>query len=336
MTKTWHEATQAAWNVLEVGGGTSEFSIATVQLALDTGLGPVRLARGPDGEPRLLIPTKPGSRLADGLSGAGVAVQLVQYIVAGHTRPFIEVSSRARELDEVFHALVDEILRRLGEGAGAERAVEQAIADFRELLARKQSHPLEVLVGLFGELNLLVDLLPHDTRAVTNWTGPLAQRFDFSGREQHAEVKTTLQRVGSRVHITSLDQLQPPPDGLPLVLVHTVLERVGAAGQSVRDLIQTVYQLTSTADAMDSVIAKLGLDDWRTNGSIASERFRVLRQSFYEVTTQFPRLSADSFNTGHPLPGVSEIKYCLDLAHADAFRLNDQQRTAVLRRIART
>ena len=66
------ESTRDAWRALKLGGGSSEFSLATIRLPLDAGFGPVRVALGENGELRLLIPTETGRRLPEGLSGAGV------------------------------------------------------------------------------------------------------------------------------------------------------------------------------------------------------------------------------------------------------------------------
>jgi len=329
MTKTWHEATRDAWRTLQLGGGATEFAVATVRLSLDAGLGPVRFALSLDGSPQILIPTEPGRRLPDGLSGPGIAVRSVQYVVGNEVRPFIEVSSGSRSLDDVFVSLTDEVLRRLEAGSGAELAVAQSISEFRELLSRGHSQSLEALVGLFGELDFLNNLLRKDSSAASNWTGPLRQRFDFSGRQQYVEIKTSLQRTGTRIFVNAIDQLDPPDDGLPLALVHTVLERTGTAGQSVRDLIQKSFDLSASVDVLEQALGQLAVSDWRTNSSLAKERFRVLRRTFYAITSEFPRLTKQSFKDGHPVAGISDISYTMDLTHAAGFRLDTSQELRV-------
>jgi putative PD-(D/E)XK family protein DUF4420 len=334
MTKPSDESTREAWRTLQLGGGSSEFSLATLRLALDAGFGPVRLALGENGEPRLLIPTETGRRLPDGLSGAGVRASVVQYLVAGAAIPFIEVACAAPELTEVFKSLSDEILRRLRAGSGPELAVADAIAEFRELLMRGRAQSLEMRVGLFGELVLLNELLAINSAAGSTWTGPLGQRFDFSASRLCAEVKSTLQRSGSVIHVSNLEQLTSAGDGRALVLVHTVLEHSGAGGQSLRDLIDQTRQRSSAPELIDRALACLGLDDWRTHEVLADEKFRVLRQEIYNVGPGFPRLTQDSFSPGHPMPGVREISYAVDLAHARSFLMDPARRTALLESLA--
>jgi hypothetical protein len=323
------ESTQDAWRVLQLGGGSTEFSIATVRLALDVGYGPVRLGMGADREPRLLIPTESGQRVPEGLSGPGVTVRMVHYVVADRSCPFIEVTCFPG-LDDVFQSLADDILRRLKAGTGPELAVGQAITDFRELLARARPQSLEMLIGLFGELHFLDELLRAHPAAASTWTGPLGQRFDFSGARCCAEIKSTLQRSGMLIRVSSIDQLEPPEDGRSLVLVHIVLERPGTGGQSVRELIEQTREHCSTPDVIDRSLAALGIGDWRTRHVLGDERFRVLRKQFYEIIAGFPKLGRDSFRAGQPPPGITEITYALDLAHAAGFQLEAARSAAVL------
>ena len=326
--------TADAWRTLDLGGGADEFSLATVRLGLDAGYGPIRLARGPNGEPELLIPTETGRRLPEGLSSEAVPVRIVQFVVRGHAQPFIELSCLIPELQAPFRELVDDVIRRLREGVGPEQAVGAAIAQFRDLLRRQQPHGLELLIGLFGELLLLNEMLGTNPQAAKNWTGPLRQRHDFSSAELSAEVKSTLRRDGRAIRITSLEQLWPPSDGRPLVLVHTVLERSGGAGMSVRDLVFEATRLAGDRSLIDRALESLQLADWQSNALLAGERFALLRRDIYRVDTGFPRLGLDSFRPGCPPPGVSKIEYTLDLDHARAWQVEALEIPQIIRRLA--
>jgi hypothetical protein len=261
-------------------------------------------------------------------------VSVVQYLVGDILRSFIEVACGAPELTEVFESLVDEILRRLRAGSGPELAVAEAIAEFRELLLRGRIQSLEMRIGLFGELILLNELLGINPAAGSTWTGPLGQRYDFSGLHVCAEVKSTLQRAGSVIRISSLEQLVSDEGKRSLVLVYNVLERSGAGGQSLRELIDSARHRSSTPDAIDRALACLGVDDWRTRELLAEERFQILRQEFYDVGPAFPRLTPDSFRPGHPVPGVREISYAVDLAHVRSLMIDPARRTMLLDSLA--
>jgi hypothetical protein len=334
MTTPLFTEAEAAWRTLDLGGGSDEFSLATVRLPLDAGYGPVRLAGTTSGQRVLLIPTESVRRFPESVSGDAVRVRLVQLVVAGRPSSFLEVSCDLAHLQAVFRALVDDVLRRLQEGAGPEKAVADAIEEFRALLKRRHVLSFDAQVGLFGELSLLNDLLLLNPNASKVWTGPLGQRYDFSGTSVCAEVKTTVQRDGRKVHISSVDQLQLPGEGRALVLVHTTIERAGAGGMAVRDLISQAMTRATDAAALERALAAQQLEGWRTDEMLASERFSIIRTTFYRVEGQFPRVSPESFREGQPPLGVSNIQYVLDLDHARRWQFDDAKIQALLSQLS--
>jgi len=319
------EMARDLWRTLQLEQGGSDFSTPTIPFDLDIGHGPVRLARSDDGNPRLLIPCGEPPRLGEPFASFGFATRSVWFVVSGRPVTFIEVSCRVRHLQEVFLSLIDDILRRLRKGIGPEMAIGQAISEYRDLLRRESDHSLETLVGLFGELAVLEALQAHNANAALAWTGPLMQRHDFSGPLACAEVKSTLQRDSMIVHVASVDQLEPPDDVRPLYLVFQSLERTGAAGRSVRELIESVRQRAGNPDVVDRALARLAIEDWQSSPAIAGERFRICTQSVFEVRTGFPRIGADSFRPGMPPAGVSGIRYDVDLHHASTFRVRESE-----------
>ena len=330
------DAIENAWLNLSRSVADSDFPVATVKLELDSGYGPVRLGMGTDGAPQLLVPTGVGRRLGDGASGRAVRVTNVQYVVDGRKQEFIEIRSTQQHLADVFHRLVDEILRRLASGAAPEQAVTRSIAELRDLLRREVPHTTEFLVGLYGELTLLITLLERNPAAASIWMGPLLQRQDFAGLALCAEVKTSLRRNASVVSISSLDQLDPPSDGRRLVLVHYAIERTGAGGQSIRSLLESAYQLAADPAVLDSVLADTDVSDWRSDSQLDSERFGVVRKHIYRVEDGFPRLGYRAFVGGGPPSGVKNITYALDLAVASGFRVAEDDVPALLDQLAFT
>ena len=330
------DSIENAWLKLSRSIADSDFPVATVKLDLDLGYGPARLGMGGDGAPQLLIPTVVGRRIGEELSGRAVRVANVQYVVGGRKQDFIEIRSTQQHLADVFHRLVDEILRRLAGGVAAEQAVAGAIAELRDLLRREVPHQPEYLIGLYGELTLLMALLERNRSAASIWMGPLCQRQDFSGLSLCAEVKTSLRRNAAVVTISSIDQLDPPSDGRQLVLVHYAIERTGAGGQSIRGLLESAYSVAADPSVIDAVLADTDVSDWRNDPQLDSERFGVLRRNMYRVTEGFPRLGFGSFVGGGPPSGVKNITYELDLAVAAEFRVAESNVSALLDDLART
>ena len=330
------DAIENAWLSLSRSVADSDFPVATVKLELDSGYGPVRLGMGSDGAPQLLVPTKVGRRLGESPSGRAVRVTNVQYVADGRKQDFIEIRSTQQNLADVFHRLVDEILRRLAGGIAPEDAVTNSIAELRDLLRREVPHSTEFLVGLYGELTLLIALLERNRAAASIWMGPLLQRQDFAGLSLCAEVKTSLRRNATIVTISSLDQLDRPSDGRRLVLVHYAIERTGAGGQSIRGLLETAYRLAADPAVLDSALADTDVSDWRSDSQLDSERFGVVRRHVYRVEDGFPRLGYRAFVGGGPPPGVKNITYDLDLSVASDFRVADRDVPGLLDQLART
>jgi hypothetical protein len=256
--------------------------------------------------------------------------------VDGRAQNFIEIRSTHRHLDDVFRRLVDDVLRRLADGATPEQSVAQGIHDLRDLMMKELSRKPTFIVGLFGELQLLEFLLRTNRSAVQNWIGPSDQRFDFSGTRACAEVKSSVTRSSTIVHISSLEQLRPADDGRPLVLVHFALERAGSGGRSVRDLIEAARSLTANPAVLDAALEALELQDWRQDATLDRERFSVFAIALYRVEASFPRLAKASFVGGAVPNGISGIEYDLDLARAAAYRIEDSQVDNVVALLAET
>jgi hypothetical protein len=336
MTMSAPDPTDLAWQKLRQGDSVGEFPVSTVRLDLDAGHGSIRLGLGRDGSPQLLVPTGSGRRIPDGLSGASVSVRAVQYVVDGKPQNFIEVRSAERHLDEVFRRLVDEVLRRLTSGSSPELAIADAISDLRDLLRKQRSLGIEFLVGLFGELSILEMLLRQNPDAARCWTGPIPQRYDFSALGVCAEVKASLRHGAAAVHISSLAQLTLPADGRPLYLFYFTLERTGAGGRSIQEMIESARALASDPDSIEASMKALDLEDWRQLPALASESFGVIEVCAYRVEDGFPRLTRSSFVDGDTPAGVSKIQYEIDLSHAKGFRLDESSMREALRELSRT
>ena len=142
---------------------------------------------------------------------------------------------------------------------------------------------MEELVGLYGELVVLEDLLRVHRASVKCWTGPFGGRHDFSGRRFALEVKSTLTRVSKTVHISGIEQLMPPASGSELGLMHLVLERAGAAGRTLGDLLESITALTDDPSRLADALRELGLQSWREARDFKTHRFRVLSRTTYRV-----------------------------------------------------
>src|SRR6266545_4097635 len=152
---TSDELTDLAWNRLrsEPTRTSAELGIPSFPLPVTTSAGKIRLALGAGELARLLIPIASGEQFPKISEARGILLSDSMFMVGGRPRRFIDLSCKARELEEVFRDVVVEILRRIGKKELPARAVEGSIKDYRDLLlgVRTQDISSESAVGILGE-----------------------------------------------------------------------------------------------------------------------------------------------------------------------------------------
>ncbi|MFT6772378.1 MAG: hypothetical protein ACJA1L_000082 [Paracoccaceae bacterium] len=309
-----------AWSALRAGGREDTgLEIPTLPAGAETDHGPVRLALGPEGEPRLLLPLAPHARKPDLPSAPALKITDTRYRLAGKTLRFLDMSCTTRELEPVFSDLADAILGRVREGMDGGAAAASALREFRALLigARVREVPDHVICGLVGELFALERLIRIDTTAGALWRGPHGERHDFRGGSHALEVKTSMRASRDVVRISDLDQLAEP-DGGTLHLLHLGLEPVVGGALSVGRLHADLVALGCDAQVLAVGLATVGCEDplspdWNRLAFIRE------REMLYDVRPGFPRIVPGDLAGGAAPQGVSEIEYDVDLAAATDF-----------------
>lgn len=312
------------------GRGDGILEVPSRATTVTTGYGQVRIAIGPAGEPRLLVPV---GRPAAGTTNAGSHNLLLtrsSFRSVGKLEHFIDITLRNSQLTRVFTELVEEILKRLESGTGPEAAVHGTIQDFRNLLARTPEGeiPLTRLCGLIGELVVLEKLTAELPTALESWTGPIGQRHDFRRRDIALEVKTSLRSDASRVIIHGPEQLLPPSDGR-LYLAHVRIEPVNGGPLSVAELHREIIEHGADQVILDERLAELGCrdpdaDEWNTM-SFALEGIDI-----YTLSPGFPSITPASFSESVLPVGVVGLTYEIDLAMARPYLLDQSQAEALL------
>lgn len=267
--------------------------------------------------------------------------------IAAHATQALHIGSQVRELDgrrlvfvellclqprlnDVFLLIAADIGARLARGDSPQSAIVDAIREFRDLL-RVSAAPvlsLEECMGLFGELTLLEKLVATDVNAIAYWSGPLRGRRDFCSRYASMEVKTTRNRTFSSIEIASIDQLHTD-DGEYLYLYALALEQV-ASGESIPELVDRILEHGVDAERLMSLLVAAGYDD-PIRSQLTERRFSIWEERLYRVDTDFPKLTRHSF-VGGALPlAVRDVRYSLDLAHAQRFLLSREAQEGAIR-----
>jgi hypothetical protein len=268
----------------------------------------------------LLVPLQKGEPMAvqpaldpqgTGVIAAEVAeMHLSNAVSDGGVGPrFLHVWCRDHGADDAFAAFCELFCDRLGTSQ-ASKALQDCCDEFRRLLADADVGGLGGVVGLVGELLLLEDLMKADPSSIRSWVGPGGGRHDFRNGAMAFEVKSNQRSEvsGRKIRITSIDQLDAPPQGR--LYLHAVrLEEVkngtvtvDALRERVEDLLR-VHDLEFFHDRIGPARAKLA----------SRHAFEVLARTTYEVTVDFPRLSADRLISGTLDSGVSGVSYEIDL-----------------------
>lgn len=226
-------------------------------------------------------------------------------------------------LAKVFTGLVSDALGRVEQDPDhALSRVEQALTEWRRLLA--QSRPLseETARGLYGELIVLERVAAIDpARAVSIWSGPDQEVQDFRSAAGAMEVKTST-RDDLSVKISSLEQLDSA--GLPILLLAYVRVEEGAPH----------------VDSLDDVIARLlgaGVPEMEllkkcsAYGHVYREgindrfRFGIVEQRFWVVGDEFPGLRSADIPEGRR-DAISDLSYRLSLVGAPSELGSDEVR----------
>lgn len=308
------EITPESWRALPQG------SSVFAELAAHplSGVDGVYLAVDHDGARHLLLPATEGvDDLSDERSRGIRAATRPLSVQQQPERQFIDVLCAAVAGQDVFNLVGTAIVEQIEGGVDATDAVRTTLARWRRFWGASPAAgltPHEVR-GLFGELWFLaVWLLPQGHDQLGHWLGPTGARHDFQWPGLAIEAKATASARGHIHRINGLDQLEPPADGRLQVFSLRLREELTATN-SVVTLVETVTtDLAGDADALTDFEARL-----MQAGYSAAEadrygelRFRVINERLYDVSEDFPRLSAESFTDGVP-DGIERVEYEVNL-----------------------
>ncbi len=322
------------WNVLRAGGGAEGLEVASLPLEARTPAGPIRLAVGPNGEGRLLVPLSPGDRPQVMESGPALRISVSTFTHKGLASRFLDLMCLSTELEAVFADVVDEILVRIAAGAGISEAVTETIDDFRALLV-PQSHrepERNRVAGLVAELIVLNQLLDLSSAAWRTWRGPAGDRHDFRIRDTSLEVKASLRAGASVVTINGLEQLEPPAGG-SLHLLHMVLEPVDGGLLNVSALGGQALAKADEPSGLRELLMGAGCDDVDDQGW-NRHSFRLDAEQLYDVSSDFPRIASSRFSDGKIPAGVVDATYQIDLGFAEGCGVTAAKFDELLREFA--
>lgn len=314
---------ETAWRTLNSYGLPPVGEIRVYELPVPLVTGSVLLAMDSQGLRHLLVPLLPGESTKEDRKGAGIHVTQHVLLDRGSRGSFIDIACRNAQLHDAFCYLGCQILQELATvSTGVGEACFRALHNWRTLLERERPTvlPRETIIGLFGELLQLRELLRIDPSAVRTWGGPMGHRHDFSNGEVSIEVKTTTARHGLSITINSLDQLAALPSGR-LFLSVVSLEEVSEGGLTLGSLVREIEVMAAD---FGEVLAKIRQYGWEPSVQEEDAGPHLILKSImmFGVDDKFPRIIPSSIVGGVP-PEITNVHYEVDLAGALSRLLSD-------------
>ncbi len=325
----------AAWRALAGNPGTEGWR--TIPVA-PTGPCPLRAGRRfPGNEEALLVRfnsvrVPPAEQLPQ---GRGFLVSKTDLGGEGVGSVWIALCRQSAGSLDLFAMMSVDIISTLGglQSADDERRFQVFLARimaWQDFMKRGGDGTLgpEAEIGLFGELELLRDLISvglYAPAAVEAWQGPLDGVQDFALGTGAIEVKSTVSPSGFPLTVGSLDQLD---DSLvrPLFLagIRLVLDISGRTlPEQVRELRDLLHETPTALGMFDSRILHAGFLD--AVAERYSRRFSRLSVRIVSVSENFPRLTRANVAIE-----IRKARYELDL---DLVAIGDVELTYALNQL---
>lgn len=240
------------------------------------------------------------------------------------TRRTIRGAERAAVIDiwcgeaykEIFTWFVKEIARiHLHDGLSPRESVDAALKAGRRFWQAPGDGVMDPLrqLGLWGEIRCLRELLAGGvSAAVSSWSGPAKEDYDFCFPKTVIETKTTL-RPRHEHEISNLEQLDSPAGSV--LFVWSIRAVLDSTGTSVwEEAARAAADLSKAPQTRELFLDKVALMRLRPDHeeAYAENRFQLGSRLIYRVGKGFPRITASSFKL--PLPReILGVKYAVDL-----------------------
>lgn len=158
--------------------------------------------------------------------------------------------------------------------------------------------------SILGELLVLEYLIESGEKV--EWIGVDSGIYDIESKDSNYEVKSTIKKYQSQITISSQFQLENKKS---LYLYFLRLE-VGVDGESIDLVVERLIKLGYSEALIEKQLESLNLD---RGSHIRKEKYKVLEKRKYEVDSNFPRITNNSFIDGKVPKSIIHIIYTVDL-----------------------
>ncbi len=192
------------------------------------------------------------------------------------------------------------------------------------LFAKKRKNQLSTVVGLYGELLTLKNLIiQRDSRVILDWNGPDGNRHDFTFNHKSIEVKSSYRNYDV-ISISNEYQLYiDPPERLFLKVYHFDVKE-SSNEDSVKKVIKEIIDLCENSEDKLIFISKInetGISFHESFSLNPGLKIDLIDSFNYNVTEDFPKITKISIPTG-----ISHLKYSVQLSSIpEELKINDEK-----------
>lgn len=162
--------------------------------------------------------------------------------------------------------------------------------------------------SVIGELLVLENLI--QSKYDVTWTGPEAGSHDIEAIDESFEVKSSTNKYGADVTISSQHQLR---NNKPLFLYFCRLE-ASRLGISINEMVKRLISLGYDKELLEKQLDRLG---YELGSSSRNKKYKVLEKRKYNVDDNFPKITNESFKNEKVPDCILHIKYSVDLDGLD-------------------
>lgn len=243
---------------------------------------------------------------------------------SGERRLVCRLTSTDPELEEKFSTVAKDIAFHCSGYKGSQlflKAQERikSWANFLKPSRSGLSH--SEFIGVFGELYVLADHLTPMLGAensIRAWIGPEGKKQDFTLNGWALEVKTTLSGDRQTISISSLDQLDKVTDHLYLFRLVATPATTGE-GLSLGRLYQRCLEAVQHDAIFEGMfLQKASALYGSASESQVNELFKIVSVSLFDVTEDFPKLTANKVSNG-----IAEVRYEISVSAAASYEVKE-------------
>lgn len=246
-----------------------------------------------------------GDDISESFSGATIRSQVVSIDDSNNKNALI-LSCREKELRNEFSLVCEDFVSPGVNGVARKRILNDPIqwwGRWRALLGDAVRD--KMVYDIVGELAAVLKLFQLGEKPY--WSASKLSSHDIELDNKSYEVKSTLKKDTSQVHISSQFQFKSEK---PLFLVFTRLEE-SLAGKSIDDLIEELRQYdTGRIGEYNRYLEEHGFE---SGNHFRKIRYSILERNLYRIDERFPRITEDMFK-GDKFPnGITHIEYDISL-----------------------